>query len=124
MTVQDWNISGPISFAYTVAEVAQIARAAQAFQAALAEVGGSRAVHLVSLSNINVLDGAAKVTWPQPGDAVIQLAPCEVCGFKDWPEGGMRAARSIHVRGHQLAGVPGSGRTVEATKTDGTSALT
>jgi hypothetical protein len=29
------------------------------------------------------------------------LPPCEVCGFSAWPEGGMHAARSIHMRQHE-----------------------
>jgi hypothetical protein len=28
------------------------------------------------------------------------LPPCPVCGFGDWPEGGMHAARNIHIRSH------------------------
>lgn len=32
------------------------------------------------------------------------LDPCPVCGFADWPEGGMHAARSIHLRAHERAG--------------------
>jgi hypothetical protein len=29
------------------------------------------------------------------------LDPCPVCGKADWPEGGMHAARSIHLRAHE-----------------------
>ena len=32
------------------------------------------------------------------------LPPCEVCGFSTWPAGGMHAARSIHMRGHERNG--------------------
>jgi len=30
------------------------------------------------------------------------VPPCPICGFGDWPEGGMRAARSIHLRAHEV----------------------
>jgi hypothetical protein len=36
----------------------------------------------------------------------VVLPPCEVCGFSDWPEGGMHAARSIHMRQHERAQDP------------------
>lgn len=34
----------------------------------------------------------------------VVLPPCEVCGFSTWPAGGMHAARSIHMRGHERNG--------------------
>ena len=99
----EWSISGPLGYAFTPEECAQIARAAQAFQAALPTAGGFLD-HPVRVDGLGVVDSTIKVDWPQPGDAVIQLAPCEVCGFRDWPEGGMHAARSIHMRAHERQG--------------------
>jgi hypothetical protein len=32
---------------------------------------------------------------------VVELPACEVCGFSNWPVGGMHAARSIHMRQHE-----------------------
>lgn len=40
----------------------------------------------------------------RPGLSRPVLDPCPVCGFADWPEGGMHAARSIHMRAHERAG--------------------
>jgi hypothetical protein len=40
------------------------------------------------------------VDWDEKEDEQPLVPPCEVCGFSDWPEGGMHAARSIHVRQH------------------------
>lgn len=37
----------------------------------------------------------------RPGPRSVVLPPCPVCGFENWPEGGMHAARSIHMRGHK-----------------------
>ena len=34
----------------------------------------------------------------------VTLPPCEVCGFDGWPDGGMFAARSIHMRAHERRG--------------------
>ena len=31
----------------------------------------------------------------------VALPACPVCGFADWPEGGMHAARSIHMQTHE-----------------------
>ena len=66
MSGADWNISGPIDFVWTPAEIAQIARAAQAFQAMLPDDKGI--VHFVRIDGLGVLDGSVEVTWPQPGD--------------------------------------------------------
>lgn len=67
MSTADWNISGPIDHIWTPVEIAQIARAAQAFQAMLPNWAGN-VTHLVRLDGICVIDGAAKVDWPQPDD--------------------------------------------------------
>ncbi len=68
MSGADWNISGPIDYLWTPAELAQIARAAQAFQAMLPNPTG-KILHIVRLTGLTVLDGAAVVDWPQPGES-------------------------------------------------------
>lgn len=35
---------------------------------------------------------------------MTQLEPCPICGLADWPEGGMHAARAIHMRAHERIG--------------------
>ena len=123
MSDQIWRIQGSGN-AYTPDEMACITRAAQAFLDVVSAVGAPESHHGVALDDLLVLPGSIEVTWPQPGDAtarpgilaamdrradadrasatvVVRLAPCEVCGFRDWPEGGMRAARDIHMRDHQ-----------------------
>ncbi len=65
----DWNISGPIDYAWTPAELAQIARAVQAFQAMLPNATG-KIVHLVRLDGVTVLDGSVPVDWPQPDETL------------------------------------------------------
>lgn len=52
-------------------------------------------------------DARRRARRPRPaagsvgGLRLVVLPPCEVCGFKAWPEGGMHAARSIHMRAHE-----------------------
>jgi len=47
------------------------------------------------------------VDWDEKDEEEsVPLPPCEVCGFSDWPEGGMHAARSIHMRQHVRAQDP------------------
>lgn len=67
MSEAQWNISGPIDFAWTPAEVAQIAEAAQIFLASLPNPLGHIA-HRVSLDGVEVLPSSVKVDWPQPGE--------------------------------------------------------
>jgi hypothetical protein len=33
----------------------------------------------------------------------VVLPPCPICGLADWPEGGMHAARSMHLNAHERA---------------------
>lgn len=68
MSLAEWNIDGPLGFAWTPEECAQIARAAQAFQAAL-PTGGGFLDHLVRVDGLGIVDSTVKVDWPQPGDA-------------------------------------------------------
>jgi hypothetical protein len=98
--VSEWDIHGPSEYAWTPDEVAQVVRAAQAFHAALPNATG-KLHHTVTLHGVGVLPASVPVDWPQPGDPVIQLAPCPICGRKDWPEGGQHAARNIHMRTHE-----------------------
>lgn len=104
--IQAWEIHAPEDWVYTPAEIAGIARAVQAFEGALNHELSAKStqMHAVSLHRISVLDGRTPVDWPQPGDPVVQLAPCPVCGRGDWPEGGQRAARNIHMRAHERQG--------------------
>lgn len=51
---------------------------------------------------------AAEQDWfdslPHPAGGVRQpvlLSPCPICGFGEWPAGGMHAARLIHLRAHE-----------------------
>jgi uncharacterized membrane protein YcjF (UPF0283 family) len=34
----------------------------------------------------------------------VILPPCPVCGWGDWPEGGMHAARYMHLNAHERRG--------------------
>lgn len=85
--VSEWDVHGPSEYAWTPDEVAQVVRAAQTFQAALPNAT-SKLRHTVTLHGVGVLPG-------------FQLAPCPICGRKDWPEGGQHAARNIHMRSHE-----------------------
>jgi len=101
MSTQVWRIQAPGN-CYTPAEAAHVVRAAHAFGEIIAAVGAPTAFHEVLIDGLQVIPQSIVVDWPQPGDAVIQLAPCEVCGFSDWPAGGMHAARSIHMHNHKI----------------------
>jgi hypothetical protein len=76
----DWNISGPIDYAWTPAELAQIARAAQAFQAMLPNATGG-ILHLVRLDGVTVLDGSVVVDWPQPSEESSQDSDARDAGW-------------------------------------------
>ena len=95
MSVQEWDIHAPTDWVYAGPEIAVIVSAVQQFQAVMSAglmAKDPRGI-AVTLHGIGVAAIEA---------AVVHLDPCEVCGFEDWPEGGMHAARNIHMRDHEV----------------------
>lgn len=74
----------------------------------LCGVGGDEQARIIKAAGeTQVYGDEAPLPWvtvkvvPDDGLRRPVLDPCPVCGFGDWPEGGMHAARSIHMRAHE-----------------------
>lgn len=91
---QTWTVTAPKHIDFTPAEVQQACDALRRLSGALP--GKYPKVMLTGVGVFPVWAGAEGGPC-----SVVFEDPCPVCGFADWPEGGMWSAREMHLRAHE-----------------------